>query len=135
MQNFGDHRQRSDRALPHAGAKQQFRKVAWATLRRRGQIAVQTSHHYIARSHLVMTGHCQMRQERLLGWVSLDRLSRRTLKPRKFVHNLRRPQEPQRFDLSASRPLRATIREIDDLALTKPIDGSMRFFDKANHSL
>ena len=43
----------------------------------------------------------------------------------------RRPQDSQRFDLIASRPLGATIGEIDDLIRADTVDRGMGLFDKA----
>ena len=64
MDNLRHHRQRAHRAGADAGDEQQVGEIRGTIFRRRCQRAVQAAENNIARPHVVMRRHDEMRQQR-----------------------------------------------------------------------
>src|ERR1019366_6680658 len=57
-----------------------------------------------------------------------------SLKGREFARNLVRSEREEKIKLGAARRFSATVREIDDLALSFSVDGGMGIIDEARQS-
>jgi len=135
MQDLGDHCERADSARPHAGDKQQLRKVFRPAFRDGRQIAVQAARQHVARSHVMMARHDEMRQEELLGrrWIGRRALARRH--PGIFARDRVRSDRVQHIDLTAPRSVGAPVGQVDDFSLVGTLDRRVRRLDEARQPL
>src|SRR5215831_6283720 len=122
------HGQRLHGPRSHAGNEEEFRKVPRAAICRRRQIAAQPTLEDIGWADVVMRRHGQVRQQRLLrrrGGLQF---------PSRYTPQLAsdsvRAQRLKNIELHAAGRCGAAVSEVDDFALTKPINRGMRLFDE-----
>ena len=89
---------------------------------------------HIAASDVVVCRHDEMRQQ-WLGGGGLRLLFTASLKGREFARNLVRSEREEKIKLGEARRFSATVREIDDLALSFSVDCGMRIIDEALQSV
>ena len=124
MHHLGHHGQRLHGARADAGRQQQLRKIGRPALGRRGERAVQAASEDVARAHVVMRRHDEMRQ---LG------LRARAL-PTSAANSRDdavRTERAQQIELRRARVVGAAIGQIDDLALARAVDRAVRLVDEA----
>ena len=80
----------------------------------------------IARAHIMMRGHDEMRQ---LG-LAAARSDERGI----FVYDAVGPECGEQIELRVARAGGTPVGEVDDLALARPVDGAVRLFDKARQT-
>ncbi len=130
MDRLGDERERAHRARPDAGDGQQFGEIARAACRGRREIAMQAARVDVLGADVVMGGHDEMRQQRLLAH------GRRSAGRKRILSRDRvRTERLQHRDLAAPRGVGAAVGEIDDLALLAPVDRRMRLLDEVFQAL
>jgi hypothetical protein len=128
VHHLGDHGQRAHGALAHAGHEQQRAEVRRPAIGGGGERAVQPAEHDVGRPDIVVRGHAQVRQQRLrrrLGGAQGGELAGDAVGP----------QRGEQVHLAAAGRLRAMVGEIDDLSLTRPVDGRVRLVHEALESL
>ena len=79
-----------------------------------------------------MCRHFEMRKARLPTWLG-HRLGRHDF--RQLSRDTIRAQLAEEFELALARRLRTVVGEIDDFALSKPVDRCVRLVNKARHAL
>ena len=127
VHDLGHHGERPHRPCPDARREQQLGEVGRTAVGGGGEIPVQAPRHDVARAHLMMAGHYQMRQERLLRGG--PRLA--SLEPRQLACDPVRPEPGEHLELSPARGFRPMVGEVDDLALSRSLDRRVRLFDEA----
>ena len=84
---------------------------------------MQPSREDIARSHVVMRRHDEVRQQSLRRRFSRQRSQ--------FGHDAIRTQIVQKVELPGARSFSPPVRQVDDLALYRPVDRAVRLVDEA----
>ena len=126
VHDLGDHGEGFHRAGADAGRQQQLREVGGPAIGGRGQRAVQPADEDVARAHVVVRGHDEMRQIRLCG----GRCRQRCILP----HDPIRPELSKQLELRRARAGRAAVGQIDDVALAGTVDGAVRLLDEAGQA-
>lgn len=128
MDDLRHYCQRADGTGAHAGHEQQLGEIGRTAFRSGGERAVQATHDYVACTDIVMRGHDEMGQQRLL-WRGPRRGL--LLKRRERADDPVRPEIAQKIELAAARSLGPAVGEVDDLALSNSVDRRMWRFDEA----
>ena len=92
---------------------------------------MQAALEHIASADFVMRRHDQVRQQGLFCPRRLDRLPVPSLHTPQFARDPVRAQRLQNMELHAAGRCGAAVGEVDDFALTEPINGGVRLFDEA----
>ena len=79
VHDLGHHRQRAHRAGADARNEEQFREVGGPPIRGRREARMKARREHIARAHIMMSGHDEMRQNELLRMRRRRGLARRGL--------------------------------------------------------
>ena len=84
---------------------------------------MQPSGEDVARAHVVMRRHDEVRQQSLCWGFARER--------RQLGNNAIRTQIVQEVELPGARKFRPLVRQVDDLALYRPVDCAVRLVDEA----
>ena len=85
---------------------------------------------HIAASDIVVCGHDEMRQQRLVGG-RLRLLFPPSLKGCVFARNFVRSEQGEKIKLGPTRSFGAPVGKVNDLALSFSVDRGMRIIDEA----
>ena len=102
MHDLGHHGQRPDSARADAGRQQQIGKVCGTALGGRGERAVESSREDVARAHVVMCRHDEVREHSLRRRVTRQR--------GEFGDDAVRPQVCQQVELPRARNLSPLVK-------------------------
>jgi hypothetical protein len=108
VHNLGHHGKRLYRGRADAGREQGCRKILWAALGGGGEDAVEAPREHVARPHIVVRRHDEMRQQRLLRRLG-------TAETAKLVHDAVGVERCQEVELRRAGGGGAAVRQVDDL--------------------
>ncbi len=129
MHHFSDHGERANRAGADTWNSQQRGKILGTSIGCRGYRSMQATHHDIAFANVMVRRHDQMRKQRLLLLCLLR------FQPNKLAHDAIRPKPVKQVDLRLAGGRRPAIGKIDDPALARTVNGTVRLLDEAFQSL
>jgi hypothetical protein len=123
VQRLGHHGKRLHSARADIWRQQQIWKIHRAPFSCRREGAVQAPREYVARPHVVMRRHDQVRRLRLRRYLPGYR--------GELLDNAIRAERRQHVQLRRVGGRGAAIGQVDDAALARAVDGRVRFVDKA----
>ena len=103
VHDFGHHRQRAHRAGADSGNEKQLGEVGGPPFRGRREARMKARRERVARAHIMMSGHDEMRQNELLRMRRRRGLACRGLDASQFARQAVRTQGLQNLKLAVTR--------------------------------